>query len=314
MIELMLKYFLFLTGFSSRMHARRAAVFALTLLLILTLMTATQADQEVDIVTNAGGSLEQMAQSAESEVQSHRTELTNLNGQLQELEAAQKKLQAQIKNYDTQNTAHGQLLLMNRVRTEDLENAARENRLAFKALSETVERFQRRLDSQSIDFEKNLERIELTKQQILDIRQSDLPGPRKRQLVEPMQQLFYTLEDKKRVEERILKIYDDLLDQAKSALAAKTEIGNRLTAALEKLKKTTITQRMNPYGDLSTGVMLEDLRDLKDRILSAFKFDFWKKLLGPDPNGWTDLVDVFSGSAGSDFCASGPCEALSQSN
>lgn len=232
------------------------------------------------MVADAQISLEQMAQSAESEVQSHRTELLNLYGQLRQLEAAQKELQAQIKDHGTQNTSHAQLLLMDRLQTGDLENAMRKNRLASKALSEIVERFQSNLDSNSIDFEKNLERIELTRQQILDIRQSDLPESGKRQLVEPMQQLFQTLEDKKRVEERILEIYDDLLDQAKSALIAKTEIGDRLAAALEKLKKTSSTQWMNPYRDLNTGVLLDDLRALKDRILAAFKFNTWKKLWG----------------------------------
>jgi potassium efflux system protein len=280
MIELVLSFFSSPMRLPLRKHARQVAVLAFMVLLIFSLVTTTQAEEEGDIVTDAQVSLEQMAQSTESQVQSHRAELANLKEKLRRLEAAQRDLQAQIKEYDTQNTAHGQLLLMNRVQTEDLENATRENRLASKALSETVERFQRRLDSQSIDFEKNLERIELARQQILDIRQSDLLRPRKRQLVEPMQQLFYTLEDKKRVEERILKIYDDLLDQAKSALAAKTEIGDRLTAALEKLKKTSITQRMDPYRDLNTGVMLEDLRALKDRIQAAFKFDSWKKLWG----------------------------------
>jgi hypothetical protein len=80
MIELILNYFPFLTGFPSRMHARQAAVLALRLLLILTLVTATQAKEEVDIVANAQVSLEQIAQTAESEVQSHRTELANLMG------------------------------------------------------------------------------------------------------------------------------------------------------------------------------------------------------------------------------------------
>ena len=116
------------------MQARQAAVLALTLLLILTLVTATQAEEEGDIVTNAQVSLEQIAQTAESEVQSHRTELANLNGQLRQLEAAQKELQVQIKEYDTQNTAHAQLLLMDRLQTGDLENAIRENRLASQSL------------------------------------------------------------------------------------------------------------------------------------------------------------------------------------
>ncbi|MGD8975028.1 MAG: hypothetical protein PVJ56_17125, partial [Desulfobacterales bacterium] len=204
-------------------QARQVTGFALPLLLVISLMTAAQAEEASEVVTDAGVSLEQMAQSAESEVQTHRAELENLNEQLRQLETLQKELQAQIKEYDTQNTAHGQLLLMERLQTGDLENAIRENRLAFKALSETVERFQRELDSQSMEFEKTLEQIELTRQQILDIGQSDLPGPRKRQRVEPMQQLFQTLEDKKRAEESTLKIYDDLLEQAQSALGAKTE-------------------------------------------------------------------------------------------
>jgi small-conductance mechanosensitive channel len=280
MIELMLSFFSFPMRFPLHKHVRQVAVLTLVVLLIFSLATKIRAEEEGDIVTDAKISLEQMAQSAESKVQSHRAELANLNGHLLQLEAAQTELQAQIKEYNTQNTAHAQLLLMDRLQTGDLENAIRENRLASKALSETVERFQRGLDSHSIDFEKNLERIELARQQILDIRQSDLPGPRKRQLVESMQQLFQTLEDKKRVETRILKIYDGLLDQAKSALAAKTEIGDRLTAALEKLKKTSSTQRINPYRDLSTGVLLDDLRALKDRIRTAFRFDTWKKLWG----------------------------------
>ncbi|MGD2184689.1 MAG: mechanosensitive ion channel [Desulfobacterales bacterium] len=253
---------------------------ALTVLLILSLMTTIQAEEEGGVVTDAQVSLEQMVQSVESEMQSHRAELANFKEQLRQLEAVQKELQAQIKEYDSQNTAHGNLLLMNRLQTKDLENAIRENRLASKALSETVEKFQHKLDSQSIDFEKTLQRMEFARQQILNIRQSNFSGPRKRQLVEPMQQLFQILEEKNRVEERGLLVYDNLLDRAKSALEAKTAVGDRLTEALEKLKKTSIIQRMDLYRDLSAGAMLEDLRSLRDRILVAFKFDTWKKLWG----------------------------------
>ena len=76
---------------------------------------------------------------------------------------------------------------------------------------------------------------------MLDIKQSDLLESRKRQLVEPIQQLFQTLEDKKRVEERLLETYDDLLDQVKSALEAKREIGVQLAVQLESLKKASIS-------------------------------------------------------------------------
>jgi small-conductance mechanosensitive channel len=266
--------------FSLHKYARQASRLALTVFLLFSLITSTQAEEEGGIVPDRQVSLEQMAQTAESELQRSREELANLNEQLRQLEAAQEKFEAQIKEYDIQNAAHGQLLLMDRVQTEDLENAIRENRLTSKALSEAVEGFRRNLDSQSIDFEKTLGRIELARQQILDIRQSDLPRPRKRPLVEPMQQLFQVLEDKKRVQKRILQIYNDLLDQAESALEVQTEIDVRLTAALEELKKSSSTQRMGPYSDLRSGVLLDDLRSLKDRLLAAFQFDTWKKLRG----------------------------------
>ena len=59
--------------------ARQVAGFVLTLLLVISLMTAAQAEEESEIVTDARVSLEQMAQSAESEMQTHRAELADLN-------------------------------------------------------------------------------------------------------------------------------------------------------------------------------------------------------------------------------------------
>ena len=278
MIEMM--FFPFPISFPLRKSARQASRLALTVLLIFSLVATTQAEDEGDIVTDSQSSLELMVQSVESEVKNYRAELANLKEQLRQLEALQKEFEAQIKEYDSQNTVHEQLLLMDRVQTEDLENAIRENRLESKALSKTIEGFQQNRDSQSIGFEKTSERIEFTRQQVLDIRQSNLPGPRKGQLVEIIQQLLKILDEKKRVEERYLQIYDDLLNQAKSALETKTAVGDRLTETLDKLKKTSIIQRMDPYHDLSTGALLDDLGSLRDRILAAFKFDTWKQLWG----------------------------------
>ena len=68
--------------FSLCIPARQVAGFVLTLLLVISLMTAAQAEEESEIVTDAQVSLEQMAQSAESEVQTHRAELADLFLQL----------------------------------------------------------------------------------------------------------------------------------------------------------------------------------------------------------------------------------------
>jgi hypothetical protein len=68
MIEMMLKFIPFSVRFRIRNHARQAAGLALTVLLILSLVTATQAEEEGDIVADIQFSLEQMSQSVESEV------------------------------------------------------------------------------------------------------------------------------------------------------------------------------------------------------------------------------------------------------
>jgi small-conductance mechanosensitive channel len=261
-------------------YTRQASRLALTVLLIFSLMTTSQAEEKGGIAADTQVSLEQMAQSVETDVQNHRKELANLKEKLQLLEASQTGFQAQIKEYDSQNTFHEQLLLMDRPQTEDLENAIRENRLESKALSETIERFQHNRDSHSIVFEKTSEGIEFARQQISDIRQSNLPASHERQLVEINQQLLKILEEKKAVEERYLQIYDDLLEQAESALETKTAFGGRLADTLNKLRKTSTIQRTDPYRDLNVGALLHDLRSLWNRILAAFKFDTWKMLWG----------------------------------
>jgi uncharacterized protein YlxW (UPF0749 family) len=96
MIELVLSFFSSPMRLPLRKHARQVAVLAFMVLLIFSLVTTTQAEEEGDIVTDAQVSLEQMAQSTESQVQSHRAELANLKEKLRQLEAAQRDLQAQI--------------------------------------------------------------------------------------------------------------------------------------------------------------------------------------------------------------------------
>jgi len=280
MIEFIPKVLSFPTCFTLGTRKRQITGFALALLLVISLMTVARAAETGETDTDAAVSLAQMAQSVESEVQSHRTALVNLNEKLRKLTNVQEALQAQIKDYETQNTVHGQLLLMDRIQNGDLENAIRENRLASKALSETVDTLQRNRELQLIDFEKNQGRIELAKQQTLDIEQSDLPGFRKQPLVESIQQLLQTLEGKKRIEGRILGTYDDLLRQVKSALEVKKRVGGRLSATFETIKISSMTERMAPYRGLGTGELLKDMRSLKDSLLAAFQFDTWKKLWG----------------------------------
>ena len=154
---------------------------ALIALIAISLPHMTEAEEESKVV-DALTSPEQMAKSLDSALASQRAELADLKILQRQLETLQDAVQTEIKAYDSQDAAHGQLLLMSKLRIEDLENAIKDNRLASRALAERVDSFQKRLDSTSILFQKTTDRIEMAQNQIADIRQSQLSDAQKQQL------------------------------------------------------------------------------------------------------------------------------------
>jgi len=140
--------FSFLRHFPSPTFSRKAAWIILTVLMLLSPLTAARAQEQGGTVSVTPSPLVQMAQSAENKLEQYRAELANLNELVRQLEDVGKAVQAQNKEYDIQNTTHGQLLLKDQVRIGDLEAAIRENRLASNALSEQIDRFQSDLDAQ----------------------------------------------------------------------------------------------------------------------------------------------------------------------
>jgi potassium efflux system protein len=246
-------------------------------LLMLSLSNITRGEEESEIAAPLT-SLEQMAESLESELPGHRAELVDLKAQLRHLEALQNAVQAEIKAYDSQNTTHSQLLLLSKPRIEDLENAIKDNRLASRTLTEQVLTFQKNWDTKSIYFQKTGDRIELAQKLIGNIRQSQLSDDQKQQLHAAIQKLLLVLDEKKRLGERYLEIYGELFGHIKSALEAKKAIGEKLTAQLKSLKKSSFFQRLEPYRDLSGKAWLGDLMFFRDRILAVFSFETWSAL------------------------------------
>ena len=250
---------------------------AFIVLLTISFPYATCAEEEIGSV-EALTSLEQMAKSLESALPLQNAELADLRVQLRLLETLQKEVQTRTKTYDSQNTVHSQLLLMSSPRLEDLENAITDNRLAFRNLAEEIETFQKNYDSKSISFQKTTDRIDLVREQIADIRLSQLSEAQKQQLEADTQKLLEVLLEKKQLGQRYLKIYGDLLDQLKSALEAKREIGVKLAVQLESLKKASFFQRVAYLRELSGAALLEDLRLIRVRISTVFKSATWRAL------------------------------------
>ena len=246
-------------------------------LLTLSLPQMTGAEEESGVVDSLTSS-EQMVKSLSNELASQRTELADLKTLLRQLETLQNTTQTEIKAYDSQDTAHGQLLLMSNLRIEDLENAIKDNRLASRTLAERVDSLQKRLDSTSILFQKTNDRIELAQNQITDIRQSQFSDAQKQQLQAATQELLQVLKEKKQLGERYLKDYGDLLGQFKSALEAKKAIGEKMTAQLVSLKKASLLERVDPFRDLSGKALREELRFFRGRITVFFSSATWKAL------------------------------------
>ncbi|MFZ1954190.1 MAG: hypothetical protein WAU34_01775, partial [Desulfobacterales bacterium] len=175
-------------------------------LLTLSLPHMTGAEEESEVV-DALTSPEQMAKSLDSALASQRAELADLKMLQRQLETLQDAVQTEIKASDSQDAAHGQLLLMSKLRIEDLENAIKDNRLASRALAERVDSFQKRLDSASMLSQKTTDRIEMAQIQIADIRQSQLSDAQKQQLDTATQELLLVLKEKKQLGELYLKTY-----------------------------------------------------------------------------------------------------------
>jgi len=250
---------------------------ALIALIAISLPHMTEAEEESEVV-DALTSFEQIAKSLDSALASHRAELADLKAQLRQLETLQDEVQTEIKAYESQITAHGQLLLMSKLRIEDLENAIKDNRLTSRTLTERVDSFQKRLDSTSILSQKTTNRIDLVQKQIADIRQSQFSDAQKQQLDAAIQELLQVLKEKKQLGERYLKAYGDQLDQIKSTLEAKNAIGEKMTAQLKTLKKASLFERVNPYSDLDGKIFREELRFFWGRITAFFSSATWKAL------------------------------------
>jgi len=250
---------------------------ALIALIAISLPHMTEAEEESKVV-DALTSPAQMAKSLDSALASQRAELADLKILQRQLETLQDAVQTEIKAYDSQDAAHGQLLLMSKLRIEDLENAIKDNRLASRALAERVDSFQKRLDSTSILFQKTTDRIEMAQNQIADIRQSQLSDAQKQQLDTATQELLQVLKEKKQLGERYLKTYGDLLGQIKSALDSKKAIGEKMTAQLKILKKASLFERVDPFRDLSGKAFREELQFFWSRVTAFFSSATWKAL------------------------------------
>ncbi|HHP7233526.1 MAG TPA: mechanosensitive ion channel domain-containing protein, partial [Desulfobacterales bacterium] len=187
----------------------------------------------------------------------------------------QNRIQAETWTYDSQNTAHKQLLLMSSLRIVDLANAIKDNRLASRKVADHIEMLQQQLDSASVFLQRTNDRIELARKQLGDIRQSQLPEEKRPQLEAAMQKLLGVLAEQKQLRERYVNVYEQMQDRMTAALETKNELGQKLAAELESLKTALLFKRLNTFQDVSGKAFLEDIRFFFNRVESIFRPATW---------------------------------------
>lgn len=249
---------------------------AFIVLVMLFLPLITRAEEKPPEAVKSLASPEQMENYLDSALESHQDELRYLKGQLEELENLQDAFLNEIDTYDSQNTAHAHLLLMPQLRIENAEKALKENKLAYRTLTERVETLQKRYDAISILFVKAADRIEQAQKQIVSIRQSHRPDDQKQELESSTQNLTLVLKEKKQLGDRYLEIYDKLMKQIKSTLDENKALNVKLEDQLLNQKKISLFSRSNTYSQLSVNALPEEVSIFLGRFSSLFNPELWQ--------------------------------------
>jgi small-conductance mechanosensitive channel len=229
---------------------------------------------------------EQMAKSIQNALASHSSEVKDLQAKLASLEDLHSVIQADIKAFESQNTAHNQLLLVSHLRMEELENALKNNRLATRLLTERIQNLQKEYDIHAILVQQTADLIALARKQIGDIARSQLSDDQKQALTSAARELVQVLNAKEQLAERVLKSYAELLNRMKQASTDNQAIEDKLSARLEDLEKSSLLTRYAPYKRLHDSSLAETLDFFHSRIKAFLDPAEWKEK-------WRQLAIVF---------------------
>ena len=260
----------------SNTPSRALSVILSALLILFATAVRVPAENDKPGTTEALIPSQQIEKSVQDAVTSNRAELEDLQERFKRMETLQATVQTALKAFESQNTAHGQLLLSAELRRADLEKALSENRLASRSLAEQIDSYQKRHDTVAIVLKQSDERIELARQQVDNIRESQFTNVQA--LEATTAELLKILETKKNLAKRYLKISDELLGRMKAAAEEKRAIADKLTSRLEDLKKASLFSRVDSKRYFSWGNIADAFRLFGLRVARVFDLTTWKNL------------------------------------
>ncbi len=254
-----------------------AVLLALALALLMPgLPAVAMAEEEAPEQPEALISAQQMDDSVNRALAGNQAELADLEGQLKQLDTLQASIRTDIKANESQNAAHGQLLLATQLPIEDLQKALSENRLASKILTDRMATFQKRHEAITLMLQATQDRQRLAREQIDNIAQSQFSQDQKRQLEGKTRKLMEILDKKIRLGDRYLKISGELLERMTAAVEEKQQIAAQLITRIESWKKASFFSQTDPLRYFKWPSIQEAFDSFERRLATILSPTAWK--------------------------------------
>ncbi len=254
-------------------------LFTLVLAITITALgSLAMAQEEKPGAPEALISAQQLKDAVNRALSGNQAELADLEAQLKQLNTFETAIRTEIRTYESQNAAHGQLLLATQSPPEELEKALTENRLASKTLAERLEAFQKRHEAITRMVQASNDRRALAEQQIVNIDEAQFSAAEKQQLKAKARELLQILDTKNKLGNRYLETSGDLLARMTTAVEEKKKIAAQLAAQLESRQKASFYSRTDPLGYFKWSSLQEAWRSLAGRIQMVFSPLAWATL------------------------------------
>ena len=211
-----------------------------------------------------------LTESKQEALANERERLEDLKDREQRLKVWQDEFQQKLSVYETQKSAHQNLLLMSDADREDLESALQINRLATKALKGILEDFQESWDEGTVLLKQVEDRMALGDEQFDEIQRLDLKGTEQQKLVDLNQEFRRVLKEETKIIASYATLYQNILTQLNNTLAELEEIEQRLKEQLSRLESIRLFQRTFDFHTFFNMSLRAGLQKLKDRITAPF--------------------------------------------
>lgn len=240
---------------------------------------AVEASQTVSQTKKAGSESEKL--SLENALRDERYDLANMERNFERWEILKNSTINEIEAYRIQNTTHENLLFVLHTRTEILETALNNNRLAIKSLSERVLDFEKTGNAAPGRIAQLSDRISIAEKRMAELKQEKTTDADSPEIREKLKSLLDILYEKKKRSETFLKNYNELFDKLKRTKSDLEGTRLRLEERLKSQEKSKLFERkIQPFTRLGINSLTAEMKTAWDRAGGFLEADFWQQLWG----------------------------------